>query len=1271
MNAPELPNETLFESALKCRTPSERAAYLDQVCVGQPELRQRIDHLIEAHERSGGFLESAGAAGGRTLKLDSSPQEAPGTIIGRYKLLQQIGEGGMGVVYMAEQEAPVRRRVALKIIKLGMDTKQVVARFEAERQALAMMDHPNIARVLDGGATEAGRPYFVMELVQGIPITEFCDKNKLPAHERLKLFIQVCQAVQSAHQKGIIHRDLKPSNVLVTLHHGEPMPKVIDFGVAKATNQKLTEKTLFTNYATMIGTPAYMSPEQAEMSSMDVDTRTDVYALGVLLYELLTGTTPFPEKRLRSLGYGEMQRVIMEEEPERPSTRLSTMANEQKTAVARSHGEEFEALGKLLRGDLDWIVMKCLEKDRQRRYETANGLAADIQRHLANEPVIARPPSAAYRFQKAWRRNRVVFSAGATVVTALIAGLGLAGLGLREATVERDNALLARANEETQRKEAQRHQEEAETERRRAQALRDEALAAERRQRLNAYAADMSLAQRYLNENNLSAVKLLLNRYENQSNEMDVRGIFWTHLNEVSNGDESSHTFPHEAMVRGVSLSADGVLLASVTLSGKVRLYDVNTTNLLWRHGGGFLAYGADESSVALSPDGLLLASDQQGTLRVWNTRSKELAFEQAHVRAPLVFSPDSRWLAAVAESGLQLWATADWSPQGLVCPPADPDTSKAFALIFARDGKRLIFSQSPFASRLVIYNLETQTTEGELEGLDRPAVLSTAGSLVAAGGWGGRVAVWALSSRSMLKEFRAHNSIVLGVALSPDARTLATGGNDSVIKLWNTETFRLIRHLRGHRSQIWDLKFSSDGRYLASAGMDQSVKLWDLTSGPPSPPEAMTAGGVYEAGVKDERAQVRRAVVDTGPARGAPTARLVMPGESLQNVIDDAAPGDHVQLSAGLHLVENLIVVDKPLVLSGTESIVNGGVVPAILRGVEGIPNLIEIQTGSAEVTLLRDLQIESRATGIRHVSGSLVLQRCRVTVRSIQDFNAAVSLYAVGNGESLADTILVDACTLRVEDAGGTIEGTPPDIDVFLANSGARYEAISIQNSRIENQIPNAISNGIETRSTRARVILKGNEIRCRGFGILMPNHEGVIEIRNNTIWASYMGIQLSSDESEPSYIAGNRIAVEHPLLQFYPHFLRSYIPVDRRPTGISIAGNGAGITAGFFLRPVISSAANFRVEDNILTGNPNYGIAMTDPLEAEIFGPPTPNTSHDNVFTRNDFTGLQAEHDIVLGASTYNNRIYGNVGVRSVFKEAGDRDRNYIGDSTENGQ
>ena len=376
MNEAEEREETLFEAALRLPT-EQRAEYLRQVCGGDADLRRRVEAWLAAFDRAGGFLKEP-AAPIPTLSLAQA--EKPGDRIGRYKLLQQIGEGGMGVVYMAEQEEPVRRRVALKIIKLGMDTKQVVARFEAERQALALMDHPHIARVLDGGATDTGRPYFVMELVQGAPITEFCDKNQLSTEERLKLFLPVCQAIQSAHQKGIIHRDLKPTNILVSLNpDGSGLPKVIDFGVAKAISQKLTEKTLFTNYAAMIGTPAYMSPEQAEMSHLDVDTRADIYGLGVLLYELLTGTTPFPEKRLRSAGYREMQRIILHEEPERPSTRLSTLQGQQRSVVARNRGASELTLGRAFPGDLDWIVMKCLEKDRARRYETANGLARGLR----------------------------------------------------------------------------------------------------------------------------------------------------------------------------------------------------------------------------------------------------------------------------------------------------------------------------------------------------------------------------------------------------------------------------------------------------------------------------------------------------------------------------------------------------------------------------------------------------------------------------------------------------------------------------------------------------------------------------------------------------------------------------------------------------------------------------------------------------------------------------------------------------------------------------
>ena len=360
------------------------------------------------------------------MKLEfagEAPDEAVGQTLGRYKLLEKIGEGGCGVVYVADQTEPLRRRVALKVIKLGMDTRAVVARFEAERQALALMDHPNIAKVLDAGATETGRPYFVMELVRGIRITEYCDQNHLTTKDRLELFIKVCQAIQHAHQKGIIHRDIKPSNILVAMHDGVPVPKVIDFGIAKATEGRLTEHTVYTQINQFIGTPAYMSPEQAQLSGLDIDTRSDIYSLGVLLYELLTGSPPFDPHLLVVEGIDSIRRTIREIEPPCPSTRLSTMRRDTLTKTAEQHGVQSVDLVKLIRGDLDWIVMKCLEKDRTRRFETANGLAADIKRYLNNEPIVARPPSAAYRLQKAFRRHKLAFAAASLLAAVLVLGI--------------------------------------------------------------------------------------------------------------------------------------------------------------------------------------------------------------------------------------------------------------------------------------------------------------------------------------------------------------------------------------------------------------------------------------------------------------------------------------------------------------------------------------------------------------------------------------------------------------------------------------------------------------------------------------------------------------------------------------------------------------------------------------------------------------------------------------------------------------------------------
>jgi eukaryotic-like serine/threonine-protein kinase len=426
-------DEALFEAARNLSDLSSRGAFLDQACAHDPGLRQRVETLLAAQMDAERFFQEASplaalsCAESLHVAGDSNGariSEGPSSRIGPYKLLQRLGEGGGGVVYMAEQEKPVRRRVALKIIKLGMDTKNVIARFEAERQALALMDHPHIARVLDAGATETGRPFFVMELVRGVKITDYCDQNNLDTRSRLALFIQICHAIQHAHQKGVVHRDIKPSNILVTLHDGVPVPKVIDFGIAKATEGRLTERTLFTAYEQIIGTPAYMSPEQAEMSGLDVDTRSDIYSLGVLLYELLTGRTPFDAKELMQAGLDQMRRTLREKEPQRPSTMLTTLQGTELTATAQHRHAEPPKLISLLKGDLDWIVMKALEKDRARRYETANGLAMDTQRYLNNEAVTARPPTRRYRFQKLVRRNKVVFAAVGAVALALILGLG-------------------------------------------------------------------------------------------------------------------------------------------------------------------------------------------------------------------------------------------------------------------------------------------------------------------------------------------------------------------------------------------------------------------------------------------------------------------------------------------------------------------------------------------------------------------------------------------------------------------------------------------------------------------------------------------------------------------------------------------------------------------------------------------------------------------------------------------------------------------------------
>jgi serine/threonine protein kinase/tetratricopeptide (TPR) repeat protein len=488
MDQPARRVKALFDEAVEIESPVERAAYLDRECTGAPELRRQVEALLRVHADMGSFLDKpildpratvdphtgplADAAGGPDLGgkpavASAPPAEGPGTRIGPYKLLQEIGQGGMGTVFLAEQREPVRRQVALKIIKAELTSDTSVVRFEAERQALALMDHPNIAKVLDAGTTAAGRPYFVMELVKGIPITKYCDDHRLTLRQRLELFVPVCHALQHAHQKGIIHRDLKPSNVLVAPYDGVPVPKVIDFGIAKATGPRLTDKTLFTEFGSVLGTLEYMSPEQAELNNQDIDTRSDVYSLGVLLYELMTGTTPLAAQRLERTAFLEQLRLIREEEPPRPSTRLSS-AKESLPAVSAQRQAQPAQLARLVRGELDWIVMKALEKDRARRYETANSLARDVEHYLRDEPVEACPPSAGYKLRKFARKNRRLLVAGAAFVALLVAGVAVSTwLAVRArraeiaAELDLDRAVAAEGQANTERDRARRSEAEA------------------------------------------------------------------------------------------------------------------------------------------------------------------------------------------------------------------------------------------------------------------------------------------------------------------------------------------------------------------------------------------------------------------------------------------------------------------------------------------------------------------------------------------------------------------------------------------------------------------------------------------------------------------------------------------------------------------------------------------------------------------------------------------------------------------------------------------
>jgi len=807
MNSAYKDERAIFKAALKIKLPTKRAAYVKKACGDDSKLLARIEALFKAHDEAGDFLEAPVLDPVATLD-DSPLTEGPGTVIGRYKLLEKIGEGGFGVVYMADQAKPISRRVALKIIKLGMDTKEVIARFEAERQALAMMEHPNIAKVLDAGATDTGRPYFVMELVKGIPITEYCDNNNLDTQQRLKLFIGVCKAIQHAHQKGIIHRDLKPSNVMITLHDGKPVPKVIDFGIAKATGHRLTEKTLFTRFAQMIGTPEYMSPEQAEFSGLDVDTRSDIYSLGVLLYQLLTGVTPFDGEKLREAGYVEMQRIIREDDPDKPSTKLSTMGKSL-TDIAKHRRVAPQALRKMIRGDLDWIVMKTLEKDRIRRYETASELATDIDRHLSDELVLAGPPSAGYRLRKFVRRNRVAVMTGSLIAVALLAATVVSAIYAHKADINANKAEVARHNAEKAKHEI------------------SDMLAASYVDRAQALCEQGEVGRGMLWL--ADSLKILPDGYNDLDRAIRTSlGAWYGQLHSL----RAVVQYPNQ--INAVAFSPDGSRILAGFQDGTARFCDGSTGQPIGKP----LRHGSEVTSLAISPNGKRIATGTTGSsIWLWDaltfkTVGESIQHEDEDNWAPVMtFSPDSsRLLTGGANGAVLTWDAGTGKALGKVFQYKGERNGSVRAVAFCTNGLRIVL-RTGWAKYKMFDGDRGEPIGPSVNNTGRTTALAINpdGKRFATVKVHSLIQVWDATTGEPVFEPIVQGGVIYALPFSPDGTRIVSGGNTRMAVLWDTATGESIGEPLRQRDTVRTMAFSPDGKRVVTGNQDGVLRIWDL----------------------------------------------------------------------------------------------------------------------------------------------------------------------------------------------------------------------------------------------------------------------------------------------------------------------------------------------------------------------------------------------------------------------------------------------------------